>query len=118
MYEDYKKESDKRGVGRPPKEYTEDERPEHRPVAMPHRLWLLLPESSERNKVIANLVEIAYGDSSLRIKEIDGEIHYLSGRINDLARSAVDKVKALVKEKEDILRAKAKIDESKRKEVI
>jgi hypothetical protein len=118
MDENYRKGSDKRGVGRPSKQYTEDERPEYRPVAMPHRLWLLLPESAERNKVIANLVEIAYGDSSLRIEEIDREIHYLLRRINDLARSAIDKTKALVQEKEDILRAKAKIDEAKQEGVI
>ena len=118
MSEIDEKKLDRRSVGRPSKQYTEDERPEQRHVTMPHRLWLLLPESAERNKVIANLVEIAYGDSSLRIEEIDREIHYLLGRINDLARSAIDKTKALVEEKEDILRAKARIDEAKQKGVI
>ncbi len=112
------KESDKRKVGRPSKEYTEDERPEQRNVAMPHRLWLLLPESAERNKVIANLVEIVYGDSSLRIEEIDREIRYLSDRVKDIAKSTVDKVEALMEERDGILRAKAKIDEAKQKGVI
>ena len=118
MSEIDEKKLDKRRVGRPVEACTEEEKSERFWVAMPHRLWLLLPESAERNKVIANLVEIAYGDSSLRIEEIDREIHYLLSRINDLARSAIDKTKALVKEKEDILRAKAKIDEAKQKGVI
>jgi hypothetical protein len=118
MDENYRKELDKRGVGRPSKQYTEDERPEQRHVTMPHRLWLLLPESSERNSVIANLVEIAYGDSSLRIEEIDREIRYLSDNLDEISKRTRETIDALVKQKENILRAKAKIDEAKQKGVI
>lgn len=119
MYGIDEKESDKRRVGRPMKVYTEEERPEQRSVSMPHRLWSLLPESgTERNRIISNLVELVYGDSSLRIREIHDEIAYLSHRINELTAEAIEKIDALKREEHDIMQAKAKIEESKRNGVI
>lgn len=118
MSEIDEKKLDRRSVGRPSKQYTEDERPEQRHVTMPHRLWLLLPESAERNKVIANLVEIAYGDFSMKLDGIDREIKFLSDNLEETTKVWRDSIEALVKQKENILRAKAKIDEAKQKGVI
>ena len=118
MSEIDEKKLDKRKVGRPVEACTEEEKSERFWVAMPHRLWLLLPESAERNKVIANLVEIAYGDFSMKLDGIDREIKFLSDNLEETTKVWKDSIEALVKEKEDILRAKAKIDEAEQKGVI
>ena len=109
------RESDKRRVGRPMKMYTEEERPEYRHLSMPHRLWSLLPQApAERSRIISNLVELVYGDSSLRIREIHDEIAYLSQRINEFTAEAIGKIDALKREEHDIMQAKAKIEEAKK----
>ena len=116
MYGIDETESDKRRVGRPQKVYTEEERPERFWVAMPHRLWSLLPElPSERNKIISNLVELVYGDPSLGIRDIHERITYLSRRVNEFAAEATEKVDALKKEEHNIMQAKAKIEEAMEK---
>ena len=119
MYGIDETDSDKRGVGRPKKVYTEEERPKWFWVAIPHRLWSLLPNvSSERNRAISNLIELAYGDSSLMIREIHERIAYLSQGIKEFTAEATEKIDALKKEEQDIMQAKAKIEESKRNGVI